>query len=185
MHTDTHLSADTAGSDPFLVSTVAKDPIANGIPGEFKFPTDRQVPLTTADPSSPSPKRCEPCRPLTESMQQEKDVHMSEKPSIAPAPPLAVGPPPLLPPRPTTGSQEATLNSGFVGGPHGPGEWMDPSRQVGGGYVFHPPGQYLPYHGGDHGPMPPPRGSGDSRPGMPYNETQGIYREDVYRGDPC
>ena len=80
-------------------------------------------------------------------VQQEKDVHMSEKPSIAPAPPLTVGPPPLLPPRPTTGSQEATLNSGFVGAPHGLGEWMDPSRQVGGGYVFHPPGQYLPYHG--------------------------------------
>ena len=156
MHIDTHLLADTAGSDPFLVSTVAEDPITNGVPGKFKPPTDHQVPLSTADPSSPSPKCCEPCRPLTESMQQEKDVHMSEKPSIAPAPPLAVGPPPLLPPRPTIGSQEATLNNGFVGGPHGPGEWMDPSCQVGGGYVFHPPGQYLPYHDGDHGLMPPP-----------------------------
>ena len=66
-----HLSADTAGLDPFLVSTVTEDPITNGIPGEFKLPTDRQVPLTTADPSSPSPKRCKPYRPLTDSMHQE------------------------------------------------------------------------------------------------------------------
>lgn len=158
MHTDIHLLVDTMCSDPFLVSPVAENPIANGVPGELKLPTGRQVPLTTADPSSLSPKRREPCRPLTESMQQEKDVPMSEKPSIAPTPPLAVGPPPLLPSRPTIGGQEATLNNGFVGGQHGQGEWMDSSRQVGGGYVFHPPGQYLPYHGGEHGPMLPPQG---------------------------
>ena len=180
MHTDIHLLADTAGLDPFLVSTVAENPIANGIPGKFKFPMDHQVHLTTADLSSPSPKCCEPCRPLTKSIQQEKDVHMSEKPSITPAPPLVVGPPSLLLPMPITDSQETMLNSRFVREPYDPGEWLDSSCQVGGGYIFHPPGQYLPYHGGDHGLMLPSWGSGDSCPGMPYNETQGIYREDMY-----
>jgi len=150
----------------------------------LKLPSGPQVPLTRVDPSSPSPKRCEPCRPLTKTLQQGKD---SPKPNIAPtpapvSPPLAiaVGLPPPIPPKPTIGGQEATLNNGFMGGQHGHGEWMGPSRQVGGGYIFHPPGQYLPYQGGDHGLMPLPRGSSDPHRGMPYSETQGIYREDIY-----
>ena len=76
------------------------------------------------------------------------------------------------------------LYSGVVGGQHGHSEWMDPLRQVGGGYLFHPPGQYLPYQGGDQELMPLPRGSSDPHRGMPFNEAQGMYREDVYRGDP-
>ena len=76
------------------------------------------------------------------------------------------------------------LYSGVVGGQHGHSEWMDPSHQVSGGYLFHPLGQYLPYQGGDQGLMPLPQGSSDPRRGMPFNEAQGMYREDVYRGDP-
>ena len=173
MYTNIHPLADTTHSDPFLVLTMAEDPkvLSNEVPGVLKVPNGPQVPLAGLDPSSPSPKCCEPCRPLTESLQQEKDSPMSGKPNIVPAlapvsptsatavgplPPLAPPPPP--PPKPTIGSQEEAmlLYSGVVGGQHGHSEWMDPSHQVSGGYLFHPPGQYLPYQGGDQGLMPLP-----------------------------
>ena len=95
-------------SDPFLVLTMAEDPkvLSNEVPGVLKVPNGPQVPLAGLDPSSPSPKCCKPCRPLTESLQQEKDSPMSGKPNIVPAlapvsptSATAVGPlPPLAPP---------------------------------------------------------------------------------------
>ncbi|KIM66833.1 hypothetical protein SCLCIDRAFT_21610 [Scleroderma citrinum Foug A] len=164
MDLDHSNGTNTTHSDPFLVLTMAEDPkvLSNEVPGVLKVPNGPQVPLAGLDPSFPSPKCCEPCRPLTESLQQEKDSPMSGKPNIVPAlapvsptSATAVGP---LPPKPTIGSQEEAmlLYSGVVGGQHGHSEWMDPSHQVSGGYLFHPPGQYLPYQGGDQGLMPLP-----------------------------
>jgi len=175
-------------SDPFLDSTIAgdrtilhndaHDSAVLGGPGE--------------DPPSPSPKRREPLRPLTESLPHGQDSSGSDKSDAVQVPSLSptsgVGPsppPPPLPPKPTIDSQEeAVLYNGLVGGQQH-GDWMDASRQIGGGYLhpFHLPGQYFPYQGGDHGLVPPPRML-DPRRTMPYRDSPNVYHEEAYRGHP-
>ena len=59
------------------------------------------------------------------------------------------------------------------------------SRQIGGGclHLFHPPGQYFPYQGGDHALMLP-HGMLDPHQGMPYCDSHNVYHKEAYRGHP-
>jgi len=177
-------------SDPFLDSTTVGDRTALNEVAHSSRVLD--PPQSGEDPSSPSPKRREPLKPLTGSLPQGQE---SDKPDVVPAPASAsptpavgLSPPllPSLPPKPTTGSrEEAILYNGLVGGRQDHGDWMDMSRQIGGGYLhpFHPQGQYFPYQGGDHGPMPP-HGMLDPRRGVPYCDSHNVYHEEAYRGHP-
>ena len=182
------INTENMDSDPFLDSTTARGRTVVLNEGAHNLRIS-DGPQPGEDPSSPSPKRREPLRPLTASLPQGQ----SDKPDAVPptpASPTPVGPslppPPPLPPKPTIGSrEEAAPCNGLVGGQQNRGDWADRSCQIGGGYLhpFHRPGQYFPYQGGDHG-LVPPHGMPDPRGAVPYRDSPNVYHEEAYRGHP-